>query len=154
MSDLYDTDYVAWTDQQAGLLRRMAAGERVNDQVDWDNVAEEIETLGRSERSRLASHICTVLEHLMRLQASPATEPRRGWRATVGRARLGIAKVLKENPGLMPTVATVVADEHQTGRELVLLALEEYGETPTVPLDALSYTEDQVLGPWLPDPHL
>jgi hypothetical protein len=48
----------------------MGAGERVNDMVDWENVAEEIETLGRSERSRLACHICIVLEHLMRLEAA------------------------------------------------------------------------------------
>ena len=42
MSDLYDTDLVIWSERQAELLRRMAAGERVNDQIDWENVAEEI----------------------------------------------------------------------------------------------------------------
>jgi len=152
MSDLYDTDVVAWSERQADLLRRVAAGERVNDLVDWTNIVEEIETLGRSERSRLASHICTVLEHLMRLQAAPATDPRRGWRATVGRARISIAKVLEENPSLVPTVPAVVAAEIPIARQLTALAFEEHGETPTVPLDQLSYTEDQVLGPWLPEP--
>jgi hypothetical protein len=47
MSDLYD-DVLLWSERQAALLRRMAAGERVNDQVDWENVAEEIEDVGRS----------------------------------------------------------------------------------------------------------
>jgi len=42
MSDLYDTDAALWSDQQAALLRRMANGERVNDQVDCENVIEEI----------------------------------------------------------------------------------------------------------------
>jgi Domain of unknown function DUF29 len=45
MSDLYDTDILAWSKRQADLLRRVAAGERVNDQVDWGNVAEEIEDI-------------------------------------------------------------------------------------------------------------
>jgi hypothetical protein len=44
--DLYDDDILWWSEQQAELLRRVAAGERVNDQVDWDNVVEEIEALG------------------------------------------------------------------------------------------------------------
>ena len=48
MSDLYDTDILAWSDRQADLLRRMAAGERVNDQVDWENVAEEIQDMGNN----------------------------------------------------------------------------------------------------------
>jgi hypothetical protein len=74
----YDTDTVLWSERQADLLRRLAAGERVNDQVDWDNVAEEIDSLGRSQRVALASHLRVVLEHLMKLEASPAIEPRRG----------------------------------------------------------------------------
>ncbi len=39
-------DQLIWSERQAGLLRRMGPGERVNDQVDWTNVAEEIESLG------------------------------------------------------------------------------------------------------------
>ena len=45
MSNLYDTDILAWSERQADLLRRVAAGERANDQVDWGNVAEEIEDI-------------------------------------------------------------------------------------------------------------
>ncbi len=41
----YDADFVLWSREQADLLRRMAAGERVNDQVYWENLAEEIESL-------------------------------------------------------------------------------------------------------------
>ena len=42
-SDLYEADILEWSEQQSRLLRRLAAGERVNDQVDWGNVVEEIE---------------------------------------------------------------------------------------------------------------
>jgi Domain of unknown function DUF29 len=46
--DLYDRDVLAWSQHQAELLRRTGRGERVN-HVDWENVAEEIEDVGRSE---------------------------------------------------------------------------------------------------------
>lgn len=51
----YDTDVLLWSERQAALLRRMGAGERVNDQVDWPNVAEEIESLGRSDKREMRS---------------------------------------------------------------------------------------------------
>jgi hypothetical protein len=49
MGDLYDTDLLIWTEHQADLLRRLAAGKHVNEQVDWANVAEEIEAFGKSQ---------------------------------------------------------------------------------------------------------
>jgi hypothetical protein len=50
MSDLYDTDFVTWSRQQLDLLRRRASGELVNEaEIDWPNVGEEIEALGRTE---------------------------------------------------------------------------------------------------------
>jgi Domain of unknown function DUF29 len=85
MSD-YDTDTLLWSERQADLLRRIAAGEQVNAQVDWENVAEAIDSVGKSQRIALASHVGVVLEHLMKLEASPAIESRRGWEETVRRA--------------------------------------------------------------------
>ena len=105
----YDTDTVLWSERQADLLRRLAAGERVNDQVDWENVAEEIDSVGRSQRIALASHVRVVLEHLMKLEASPAVEPRRGWRETVRRARADIRELLEDSPSLRRTVGTIIA---------------------------------------------
>ena len=50
--DLYETDILLWSERQAELLRRHAAGERINDAaIDWPNIAEEIEDVGRSERN-------------------------------------------------------------------------------------------------------
>ena len=71
MSSDYDTDIVLWSEHQADLLRRLAAGERVNDQLDLAHIIEEIEDVGQSERRELSSRIATVIEHLIRLQASP-----------------------------------------------------------------------------------
>jgi hypothetical protein len=98
MSD-YDMDFYAWSRRQGALLRRLSAGERVNDtDMDWSNIAEEIETLGRSERGAVAGQIANILEHLMTLQASPAAEPHAGWQTTIDRARADIERLWRTAP--------------------------------------------------------
>ena len=66
MSD-YDTDIVEWSEHQAELLRRLAAGERINDQIDWQNVIEEIESVGNEQRHAVESLLLQAL--LLRLKA-------------------------------------------------------------------------------------
>jgi hypothetical protein len=152
MSDLYDFDIVEWSEQQAGLLRRRAAGELVNEaELDWPNIAEEIESLGTSERSRLRSHIGTVLEHLIKLRASPAVDPRNGWRASVRNARREIKRTLKDSPSLRSAVPRLIAEETPDARDDVAAALTDYGEHPLVDLGSLTFTEDQVIGDWFPE---
>jgi|SRR3954470_7524063 Domain of unknown function DUF29 len=150
MSD-YDTDIALWSEHQAALLRRRAAGQLVNDaDLDWPNIAEEIEALGRSERSSLRSKITTVIEHLMRLQASPATAPRRGWKATILRARGDIGDLLKDSPSLRPLVAVMVVEQTQRAQKDLTDWLALYGEQPRIDIASLAFTEDQVLGDWFP----
>lgn len=149
MSD-YDTDTLLWSERQADLLRRLAAGEQVNAQVDWENVAEEIDSVGRSQRIALASHVRVVLEHLMKLEASPATEPRRGWRGTVRRARLDIKELLDDSPSLRRTVGAIIARQLPDVREIVAEALADHSETPRVAVAGLSYDADAVLGGFFP----
>lgn len=92
MSDLYDADIVTWSEHQAALLRRLAAGERVNDQVDWENVVEEIESVGRSERKGVASDIVQAFVHHLKAEAWPNARDREHWldeaRQQRGEARL------------------------------------------------------------------
>ncbi|PPQ35321.1 DUF29 domain-containing protein [Rhodopila globiformis] len=146
MNDLYETDIALWSEHQANLLRRRAAGQLVNDaDLDWSNIAEEIEAVGRSERSQLRSLITTAIEHLMRLEASPAMEPRRGWKATIRRTRRDIRDLLKESPSLRPLVAAMVADQMQRAREDLVDWLAEYAEQPRVDIDSLGFADDQVL---------
>jgi hypothetical protein len=140
----YDQDLVLWSREQAAALRAAARGQ-TNLPIDFENVAEEIESLGRSDRRALASHITTILEHLMKLDASPAHAPRAGWRRSVIRARQDIALLLKESPSLRASLPEIVTQQIVDARELASAALEEFGEKPIVPLDSLSYTADQVL---------
>jgi len=147
----YDTDIQEWSERQAALLRRMAAGERVNDQVDWQHVAEEIESVGASERRELTSKIRSVLEHLMKLEAAPATMPRIGWMESVQTARAAIEDVLEDSPSLKPTVPQVIERQLSRARRVVAAALAEHDETRRLPLERLRYSEDQVVGDWFPD---
>jgi hypothetical protein len=81
MSDLYDTDIVTWSEQQAALLRRLAAGERVNDQVDWGNVVEEIESVGQSQIDAVEPLLTQALLHLLKAQAWPGLPYVSRWQA-------------------------------------------------------------------------
>jgi hypothetical protein len=146
----YDTDVFVWSHRQADLLRRMGAGERVNDQVDWANVAEEIESLGNSDRRDLSSRIQTILRHLIKLQASPATEPRAGWQRTVVEQRLQIGRLLKDSPSLRQLVPEAINDEMAGARMLALLDLAEFGEQALADPGQLTFSEDHVLGPGFP----
>jgi hypothetical protein len=85
-SELYQQDFVLWSAEQASALRK-AAESGTNLPLDWENLAEEIESLGRSMRSELRGRLATVVEHLLKLEFSPAPEPRRGWIETVFRER-------------------------------------------------------------------
>ncbi|MBV8705352.1 MAG: DUF29 domain-containing protein [Acetobacteraceae bacterium] len=150
MRSLYDSDLVAWSVEQAIAIRE-AGQRRVNAPIDWENVAEEIESLGKSERLALRSRIGSVIEHLLKLQVSPATEPERLWRETIRRTRGEIADILKQSPSLRREVAGMAADQMVRMRALVRDTMADYGETPRQPLDAVTFDEAKVLGDWLPD---
>ena len=81
MTDLYDADILLWSTQQAALLRRLAAGERINDQVDWKNVVEEIESVGRNDLRAVQSHLVLALLHDLKAQAWPLSRDVPHWRA-------------------------------------------------------------------------
>ena len=81
MSDLYDEDVVLWSERQAALLRRMAAGERVNDQVDWPNVVEEIESVGNEQVHAVESLLTQAFLHDLKAEAWPLSRAAPQWRA-------------------------------------------------------------------------
>jgi len=97
MSTRYDTDFYAWTQEQAALLRDRAPA------VDWDHLAEEIESLGRSEQRAIVRRLRRLLTHLWKLQhGTPHDLERagRGWRKTVETQRRELVHLLVDNPSL------------------------------------------------------
>jgi hypothetical protein len=112
MSDLYEDDIAAWAARQADLLRRRAANE-----IDWENVAEEIADVGRSEEREVESRLAVACEHLLKWEFQPRLRSN-SWRSSVVQARTRIARVIRRNPSLKSYPATVLADAYQDGRDV------------------------------------
>ena len=72
MADLYDTDIVSWAEQQADAL-----GRRATNEIDWNNVAEEIEDVARRDRDRLYGALVTAITHLLKWRFQPEMRSRR-----------------------------------------------------------------------------
>jgi hypothetical protein len=82
MSDRYDTDILQWSERQAELLRRSAAGERMNDgELDWPNIVDEIEDVGRSELRSCRSLLRQALRQMLKAEAWPLSRDAPTWRA-------------------------------------------------------------------------
>jgi len=151
-NNLYDRDFVAWTEQQADALRSAARG-ATNLTLDWENLAEEVESLGRSDRRELRSQLYRIIRHLAKLQFSPAAEPRRGWRESIIDGRAEVELLLADSPSLRPQLEAFVADGTARAIKRALADLTEFGDIDAVRRGALSaahYTVDEVLGDWFP----
>ena len=83
MSDLYESDALAWSERQAALLRLLAEGQRVNELIDWSNVIEEVEDVGRSMLHSCQSLLRQALLHLLKIQAWPSSLAVPHWRGEV-----------------------------------------------------------------------
>lgn len=83
---LYETDYVAWTSEQATALRELAQS-RWNGPLDLERLAEEVEDLGAAQRAAVLSQIERLLHHLLKLEHSALPLPRNGWLNSVDSAR-------------------------------------------------------------------
>lgn len=141
--ELYDRDFYSWTQRQAELLRSGRL-----DAIDIENILEEIETLGRSERSALQSAYRLIAMHLLKMKFQPEKYAR-SWYVTVMRERVNAARILSENPGLKPMRAALFAGSYadackdaaaETG-----LARKTFPESPPFTLDEV---EDEA---FLPD---
>jgi hypothetical protein len=91
---LYETDFVEWTAQTAELLRSARL-----DEVDLEHVAEEIEDLGRSERSAVASQLHRMLMHLIKQRIQPERDGS-SWRRSITEGRAEISYRLDDSPSL------------------------------------------------------
>ncbi len=86
-SDLYDADILRWSEQQGRLLRRLAAGERVNDEIDWENVVEEIEGVGNEQLHAVRSLLTHAVIHRLKAIGWPDSRDADNWRADAERCR-------------------------------------------------------------------
>ncbi len=132
--DLYATDFYTWTQQQAAHLRsgRLSC-------ADVGNIAEEIETLGRSEASALRSAYRLIAMHLLKTMIQPE-KATPSWAVTIGRERLNVEQILDENPGLKPRRVELFAKAYDAARREAALEGLPLGRFPASP----PFTVDEV----------
>ncbi len=82
-STLYDDDILLWSEQQAAAIRQLAPGRNVPNELDIENVAEEIESVGRSELAAVKSHIRLIFVHLLKIVVAPESDTARYWRGEI-----------------------------------------------------------------------
>jgi hypothetical protein len=146
----HDDDFYAWTQYQAKVLRELDTGDN---RLDRDNVAEEIEDLGKSERDAVRSEVRRILEHFLKLAYSPAPEPRNGWMRSIAEARNALDDKLTAT--LLRDVQAQLGRLYQAACETAELALRDFGEADAARLfpPACPFTPDQILQRgWYPEP--
>ena len=119
-AELYERDYYAWILAQVSALR-----ERRIEDIDWENVAEEIEGLAKSEKRGLRNQIARLYEHLLKLayaRGRRLEQNRRGWQLTVESACRDIDELLEESPSLVPKVNELLPRAYESGRIAALIA--------------------------------
>jgi hypothetical protein len=123
----YDRDFYAWTREQADLLRAGKASD-----ADIENIAEEIESMGKAEKRELVSRLTVLLLHLIKWRFQPVKRGR-SWRLSIDGQRLDIEDLLGDNPSLRPFVSLSIG---QAWRRALIEAEKETGlDASTFPAD-------------------
>lgn len=100
----HENDFYAWTQEQAKLLKTGQIH-----QIDWQNIAEEIEDMGRSEKRQLESRLEVLIMRLLKWQYQPNLRSR-SWELTIKEQHLRLERLLQKNPSLHSNLAEVVED--------------------------------------------
>src|ERR1700677_655492 len=141
MSDLYDRDILKWSERQAELLRRHAAGERINDtDLDWSKVIEEVADAGWNSLRACRSQLLQALLHDLKAEAWPLSRDVPHWRSEARVARINAADAFAPSMRQKIDVADLYAK--------ALHALPETmdGQPPLPVPEACPVTLDELLG--------
>jgi hypothetical protein len=135
--DLYDQDFYAWTQAQAGRLRALAGDPR----LDAENLAEEVADLGKSELNSVREHLVQALTHLLLAAWQPEAPPARGWRSE---ARTHQRQAYRRfSPGMRRRLdrPAIWRDAQETAND----KLADHGDPPLPAEPALPFDLDDLL---------
>ena len=139
----YEDDLHSWSLEQAALLRA-----RRTEGLDWDHLAEELESMAGSDERELESRLCVILLHLLKWQIQPELRGA-SWRKTLRTQRREIRKLLKQSPSLRRQMPGLVLEAYP---DAVKDAVDETG----LPIDSFPqespYAADVLAESYLPDP--
>jgi len=139
----YERDFYAWTQDQATLLRTHEFA-----RLDIDNLSEEIEAMGRSERRQLTNRLEILLIHLLKWQFQPGLRGR-SWELTIIEQRRRIDKLLHDNPSLRPQLRELLVEAYD---DAAFGSMRETGLPQATFPQTCPYALGQVLDQgWLPE---
>ena len=133
-NSLYDRDFYAWANEQAALLR---AGKL--DSADIENIAEEIESIGRSEKRELVNRLTVLLLHLLKWRHQPSFRGN-SWRLTIREQRYRLRRHMSDNPSLKSQSDEAILDAYFLAR---IRAERETGLSVETFPDICPFTFDQ-----------
>ena len=137
-AELYAQDFFAWSQTTAALIR---AGKW--EALDREALAEEVESLGKSDWRELASRIAVLLRHLLKWRYQPERRQRgRSWRSTIWEQRSRLRRLLRQSPSLAPLVPQTIQEEYAEARQR---ASEETGLPLGTFPETCPWTAEQVL---------
>ncbi len=140
MSDLYDTDILLWSERQSELLRRVASGENVNDQIDWQNIAEEVEDVGCATLRACRAQLLQALLHDLKAEAWPLSRDVPHWRSEARIARINAADAYAPSMRQKIDVAAIYAKARRALPETM------DGQPPLPLPEVCPVTLDELLG--------
>ena len=137
-SPLYETDFYAWAQEQAALLRagKLSA-------ADIENIAEEIESMGRSEKRELVGRSAILLAHLLKWRFQPGLRGN-SWRLGIREQRLRITRHLEDNPSLKAMLNAAMAEGYELA---VIVAQRETGFGDDVFPTTCPWTFEDIMAP-------
>jgi len=139
--NLYDTDFYAWTLEQSKFL---SLGQWQS--LDIENLAEEIESLGKQQKQELRNRLGVLIGHLLKWEFQPELRGK-SWRATIREQRDRINLLLTDNPSLKSYLDQAVSEAYELALSLVVR--ETPLDYPDLPSDC-PYSVTQILDPKFP----
>ncbi len=143
MTTLYERDFYQWIETTVDHLKQ-----RQFDLVDWSNLVEELEGLGRSEKRAITSHLVILLSHLLKWERQPEYQCR-SWQVSIKNTRRQLLRLLKDSPSLaggflLESVPDAYEEAREKASEETTIFLENF------PVDC-PYAVEQLLDrEWLP----
>jgi hypothetical protein len=137
LNTLYETDFYAWTQEQARLLR-----ERRWADLDLENLVDEVESVGRSDKRQIESRLEVLLGLLLKWKYQPGGRGGGGWIGTIFEQRQRLIGLIEDSPSLRQFYREQVRKTYLGGR---LLAAKETGVAFGLFPEECPFTAEQVL---------
>jgi len=136
MNDLYEADFFQWRPETSDRLRR---GELTK--IDVPALVEEVEDLGKRQKSALQSRLAVLIGHLLKWDRQPAMRSN-SWQATIKLQRNRIERLLSQSPSLRPFLSETLSQAYS---DAVLLAIKDTGLDEKMFPDTCPYTLEEIL---------